>query len=46
MGRAEEIFLRFKHGGLPETRRMIDQQVVEALFLDYRRAATAALSPN
>ncbi len=40
MGRAEELFLRIKHAGATEIDRMIDDEVVEELFLDYKRAAT------
>ena len=42
MGRAEELFLRIKHHGAAEISRMISQQVVEELFLDYKGAATTA----
>jgi hypothetical protein len=42
MGRAEDLFLRIKHGGADEIDRMIREQVVEELFLDYKRAATVA----
>jgi hypothetical protein len=40
MGRAEELFLRIKHGGATEISRMITEEEVEELFLDYKRAAT------
>jgi Putative DNA-binding domain len=42
MGRAEDLFLRMKHGGAEEVTRMIADQVVEELFLDYKRAGTVA----
>jgi hypothetical protein len=42
MGRAEDIFFSIKRGGANEIRRMISDQVVEELFLDYKRAATVA----
>jgi Putative DNA-binding domain len=40
MGRAEDLFLRIKHAGTAEIDRMIADEVVEELFLDYKRAAT------
>jgi hypothetical protein len=42
MGRGEDIFLRIKRGGAAEINQMIADQVVEELFLDYKRAATVA----
>ena len=42
MGRAEDLFLRIKHRGADEISRMIREQIVEELFLDYKRAATVA----
>jgi len=42
MGRTEDLFLRIKHGGANEVMRMIQQQIGEELFLDYKRAATGA----
>jgi hypothetical protein len=42
MGRAEDLFQRIKSGGAAEIDRMIQDQVVEELFLDYKRAATVA----
>jgi Putative DNA-binding domain len=41
MARAEELFLRIKQGGAAEIERMIQDKVVEELFLDYKRAATS-----
>jgi Putative DNA-binding domain len=40
MGRAEELFLRINRGGAAEIDRMISKELVEELFLDYKRAAT------
>jgi hypothetical protein len=40
MGRAEDLFIRIRHGGAEEIERMIREQVAEELFLDYKRAAT------
>jgi hypothetical protein len=40
MGRAEDLFLRIKHGGADEVCLMIREPVVEELFLDYKGAAT------
>jgi hypothetical protein len=40
MGRAEELFTRIKSGGAAEVHEMISAQVVEELFLDYKRSST------
>lgn len=40
MGRAEELFNRLKAGGAAQVNAMIQTQVVEELFLDYKRSST------
>lgn len=40
MGRAEELFVRIKERGAAEVRAMIEAQVVEELFLDYKQSST------
>src|SRR5262245_5828730 len=41
MGRAEELFSRIRDNGAAEVQRMISAQIVEELFLDYKRSSTA-----
>jgi schlafen family protein len=40
MGRALELFIRLRARGAAEVERMIDDAVVEELFLDYKRSST------
>jgi hypothetical protein len=40
MSRALELFKRIRAGGAAEVERMIDDEVVEELFLDYKRSST------
>jgi hypothetical protein len=40
MGRAEQLFDRIRNGGAAEIHNMIAAQIVEELFLDYKRSST------
>jgi hypothetical protein len=40
MGRAEELFARIRDRGTPEIYAMIEAQIVEELFLDYKQSST------
>ncbi len=40
MGRAEELFKRIQDNGAAEVHRMISAELVEELYLDYKRSST------
>jgi hypothetical protein len=47
MGRAEQIFARIRDGGgAAEIQNMVEANVVEELFLDYKRSSTLLPSPR
>jgi hypothetical protein len=41
MGRAEELFERIRKGQALEIENMINSEIVEEIFLDYKRSATS-----